>query len=191
MTSFYKGSSIIQPFQDGLIIGSASAIVMTINFFVMMGLLGYYSLVHFNLTIANNYSWENGVVMVGLISLLIMIGYLVKLSTTWMTKVIVGGGLGVTEYRYNILFFVHHLGIVLLPIVLALVFVDQNYKEAVPYFAYGVVCLLYFYRIIKSAIVGVRASVPPLYLFVYLCTLEFLPLVVIIKLLIGQNLGLD
>jgi len=190
-TSFYKGSSIIQPFQDGLIISSASAILMTVNSFVMLGLLGYYSVVEFSVPLIAKSHWMGGAEMAGLIILLVAASYLIKLMFVAVSKLIIGADRGITEYRYNILFYVQHMGLVLLPIVLTLTFVDQSSKEIVLYFTYGILLLLYLFRLLKTILIGVRETVPLLYLFLYLCTLEFLPLVVIIKLLIGEKSGLD
>jgi len=183
LTTFYKGNSVIQPFQDGLIITSASAIIMTINFFLVLSIVAFYSMDRVSIVVANMPSQH--LVVFGILLLAITASYLVKLASTWATKVAIGEDRGITAYRYNILFFTHQLGILLLPVVFTLAFVDPNNKEYVLYFAYGLIGLLYIYRLVKSILIGINESVPLLYLFLYLCTLEFMPLVVIIKLLIG------
>jgi len=183
LTTFYKGNSVIQPFQDGLIITSASAIIMTINFFLVLSIVAFYSMDRVSIVVANMPSQH--LIVFGILLLAITASYLVKLASTWATKVAIGEDRGITAYRYNILFFTHQVGILLLPVVFTLAFVDPNNKEYVLYFAYGLIGLLYIYRLVKSILIGINESVPLLYLFLYLCTLEFMPLVVIIKLLIG------
>jgi hypothetical protein len=184
LTTFYKGNSVIQPFQDGLIISSASAIIMTINFFLVLSIVAFYSLDRLSVDIAVNMPNQN-LITFGILFLVITFSYLIKLASTWATKIAIGEDRGITAFRYNILFFTHQVGILLLPIVFTLTFVQPNLKEYVLFFAYGLIGLLYIYRLVKSILIGINDSVPPLYLFLYLCTLEFLPLVVIIKLLIG------
>lgn len=186
ISSFYKGKSVMQPFREELILTSASAILLTLNFFIMMGLLGYSAVGYFGLSTP-----FQGAALLGVITLAVAVAYLLKLLVSWIVQFVIGTDRGITEYRYNVLFYCQNVGLILLPLMFILTYIDPEFKDELLYGAFAVVSLLFCYRIVKSIVIGVRESVPALYLFLYLCTLEFLPLVVVIKLLIGQNSGLD
>ncbi len=185
-TSFFQGKSVIQPFKEGLIITSATSLVMLVNFFVVSGILLY--------TVAEWWAVETtagNLELFGWLMGIVAAAYLIKIIINSMLQFILGTDRGLTEYRYNLVFFCHITGLILLPLVLILTYIPADYKPFVLWACFGFWGAMVLLRFGKTIVLGVRESVPLLYLFLYLCTLEILPLVVLGKLLIGDFSGLD
>jgi len=87
-------------------------------------------------------------------------------------------------YIFNIFLVNNLLGILLIPIVAVLAF---SVTINVTWIIYGSVVLIsvaFLYRIIRGFFIGITSPVSSLYyLFLYLCTLEFAPLLVLLKIL--------
>lgn len=94
----------------------------------------------------------------------------------------------VKEYSMMIFLFCNIAGLFLLPIVVCIAFV----KDVSPlYFIYsglGIYVLLLFVRVLRGIIIGINSTrVSKFYLFLYLCTLEILPFVIMVKLFMINN----
>lgn len=118
-----------------------------------------------------------------LLSMLFIVGY-------WMVKVALIRYLGfifntkatTREYLLNILIFNLITGISLLPF---LIITSYTHSEWVLFVAVVLVTLLFIYRLVKGFFIGLSLTkFSYLFLFVYLCALEILPLLVILKLLL-------
>lgn len=89
------------------------------------------------------------------------------------------------EQIFNIFLFNKVLGLFLFPIVIGIVFIDAHYKNLFIYSVPILLSLIFIYRILRSFSSYITDSnFSKLYLFMYLCALEIIPLVVIIKLFI-------
>jgi len=85
------------------------------------------------------------------------------------------------EYIQNILIYNLVLGILLLPLLLLIVY---TYHELFLYIAGGLVLIMIFLRFMRGVAIGLSDPKFSLFhLFLYLCTLEILPLVVAAKFL--------
>jgi hypothetical protein len=93
----------------------------------------------------------------------------------------------VSEYVFNIILFNNVLGITLFPFVLCLAFSGLADPAIVIKIAVLLTAILFLFRITRGMIIGVsNAGISKFYLFIYLCTLEILPLVVIFKVLVSR-----
>jgi hypothetical protein len=85
-------------------------------------------------------------------------------------------------YKLNILVTISLLGILLLPIMLFAVYLKASWLL---YLAIGLIGSFSFFRIIKGFLIGISLTrFSRFFLFVYLCTLEILPLLVAAKLIV-------
>jgi hypothetical protein len=83
------------------------------------------------------------------------------------------------EYIKNIIIFNLIGGIVLLPLMLL---IQYGSREIFIFFAYGIIALLLIIRFIRGFIIGLSDQKFSLYhLFLYLCTLEILPVLILAK----------
>lgn len=91
-----------------------------------------------------------------------------------------------SEYSYTVFLFNKALGIILFPIVIALAFavqIDPHWIVLTGLVLWGIMLV---YRILRGVLIGIyTAGVSVLNLFIYLCTLEILPFVLITKVLRG------
>ena len=91
------------------------------------------------------------------------------------------------EYRFNIFLMNKTLGLVLTPFIICIAYL--SFGEAVNiWIGIALIVIAYLYRINRGLAIGLReANVSVFYLFMYLCTLEILPLVVLTRLFININ----
>jgi len=83
------------------------------------------------------------------------------------------------DYLQNILAFSFITGLILLPLLLMTVFLHSTIML---YISLIFIFLLYFFRVMRGVFIGISLKkFSWLFLFVYLCSLEILPLVVIFK----------
>jgi len=77
------------------------------------------------------------------------------------------------------------LGLFMLPVVMCLAFVKQISPLVFIYSGFGLISVFLFTRLARGLIIGFNSMrVSKFYLFLYLCTLEFLPLLFAVKFLV-------
>jgi hypothetical protein len=104
-----------------------------------------------------------------------------KISVIWLISVTFKNKETAKEYIQNILIYNLVLGILLLPVLLLIIY---TYHELFLYVAGGLVLIMIFLRFIRGVAIGLSDSKFSLFhLFLYLCTLEILPLVIAAKFL--------
>lgn len=87
------------------------------------------------------------------------------------------------SYIFNVILFLNILGILSFPLVIGMEFMDTIPKNLFIYCGYAIISMLFITRLVKGVIIGINSSrVSGLYLFFYLCTLEILPVVILVKL---------
>ena len=85
------------------------------------------------------------------------------------------------EYKLNILTTISFLGFLLLPMLVITVYLKSSWLI---YTCLGIIILASLFRIVKGFIIGISLTkFSYFFLFVYLCTLEILPLLVAAKLI--------
>ena len=93
---------------------------------------------------------------------------------------------GLKEYLYTTWLTNVVLGLVLLPLVFTVVFSNWEGVTYLVWGGLGLAGLFYLYRIGRGIRIGIVNNVSVFYLFLYLCTLEILPLIVLTVLFTGQ-----
>lgn len=91
------------------------------------------------------------------------------------------------EYMHNTLILNKVLGIFLLPLVLALFYIQPALWEGVFFTATAIIALVLVYRYIRALQIIFKHKVFLLYSILYLCTLEILPVLVGIKIVVTQR----
>ncbi len=91
------------------------------------------------------------------------------------------------EYLHNTLILNKVLGITLLPLVLALFYIRPSLWESIFYTATILIALMLVYRYIRAIQIIIKHKVFLLYSILYLCTLEILPVLVGIKIVVTQR----
>lgn len=87
------------------------------------------------------------------------------------------------DYMMTIFLFCNTLGLFMLPIVICLTFVKQVSPTVFIYAGMGIIGIFIGVRIIRAIILGFNSSeISKIYLFMYLCILEILPVFIMVKL---------
>lgn len=115
-------------------------------------------------------------------TLLISFIYSLKMLFLRMVSYIFDADEPITLYIYNIFLLNNILGILLIPFVISITFMPSLFVPYLIKISFIIIILFFAYRIIRGLMIGL--SVPHfsiLYLFLYLCTLEIAPLIILIK----------
>jgi hypothetical protein len=87
------------------------------------------------------------------------------------------------EYIENVYLFNHALGLFLFPVILSIGFVDPEIisNQTLIYIGLSVISIFYFFRFIRGIQISIRTNVSIFYMFLYFCTLELLPIILLAK----------
>ncbi len=126
---------------------------------------------------------DNVGVLAIVIALLILVTYCVKFAVIKLFGYIFHVQQETNEYMMTIFLFSNTLGLFMLPLVICLTFVKQVSPAVFIYTGLGIITIFLCVRIIRGIILGLNGSgISKIYLFLYLCTLEILPFIIMVKL---------
>ncbi len=162
--------------REGFSLNSISSILLQINFFIVLGIISYSIYDHFSGM--QEIRWDIFLICLTAPSVF----YLIKFILVQFLSFLSDTQNGFFEYLTNYKVFFQIQGIVLLPIALALIFVDHQMQYYLVLIAIVIIGLISVFRTVLSLLYAFRYGFFVLYIFLYLCTLEILPLVVFFKL---------
>jgi hypothetical protein len=114
--------------------------------------------------------------------------YLLKILTTSIFGYIFKKRKEANDYIITILMFWNVLGLFLMPIVVCLLFLKQVPPQTIINIGVVIIGLFLLLRFWKTIMIGLNsARISMLYLFLYLCTLEILPFIILYKLFLISN----
>jgi hypothetical protein len=179
INGFFRASSVGIMYREEYALTSRVSLLALINFLLITPLFIWQT------------SHQLGVMMETIGHYFIVLGvmtfiYAIKLITTrFVGYVTEKQGLAL-EYTYTILLFNKTLGIALFPVTILLAFAHGIPHEWLIAIGLGLWAIMLVYRIIRGIALGLtEPGVSIYYLFVYLCTLEILPFVVLLKVFAG------
>lgn len=179
MNGMIRQSSVAMLYREEYALTGRVSIMLSLNFLFMSGLFFWQTLQYFGID-------ADGVQGFGLIMLAVLAAYFVKILSVRMLGSVFELREQASEYSYNILLFNKMAGLFLFPVVLLLAFARQIPAEFLIWTGLGFLLILLIYRILRALLIGLGSpSVSFLYIIIYLCTLEMLPFVVIIKVFVG------
>ncbi len=89
----------------------------------------------------------------------------------------------IEQYSFTIIIFGIIVGFFLLPAILLISYAPPNLTTTLIYGTFIVIAIIYLYRILRSLFIGLKyISLHKFHFFVYLCTIEIAPLLVLAKL---------
>ena len=115
------------------------------------------------------------------ISLFIIAAYVVKFSTSYILSAIFSRTDLSATYTYNTLIYNYLFGVVLLPCLAFIYFSSIPFFSILNYFILPFFAFTFLLRLLRMIIVGRQNNFFVLYIILYICTLEILPLVVLSK----------
>ena len=169
-----------QLFREEFKLTKRVSILLGVSFIIVMAFLVQFINQYFGL-ILNDYSQlKQFLFFTGVISSM----YLIKFIANYMLAFITSNEELGKEYLFNVYVFSQTIGIVLFPVVICLQFT----KYPAEWFLYPALILcggFYALRMFRGFVISVsEQNVGILYIFLYLCALEILPLLVLIKFLL-------
>jgi hypothetical protein len=119
----------------------------------------------------------------GTIMITLVVLYVVKIGVIRFTGFIFKTGKEAAEYISVMFIFLNLLGLFMLPVVICLSFVRQADPRIFIYTGYIIIGSFLCLRLLKGLVIGFGSNrVSKFYLFLYLCTLEIIPFIILIKL---------
>ena len=91
-----------------------------------------------------------------------------------------------SEYLHNLFIYGKVLGVLLLPIVICLPYIDPNFHYPLIILGALFFSIAFIMSIIRGMEISVKTNVSVLYLILYLCMLEILPLLIMLKVVINK-----
>jgi len=127
----------------------------------------------------------SGILLYVQLCLLISVLYFFKIGLIYFLGYLFKAENAASEYVFNIFLFNEILGLFLLPVTITMSFLKLLPAEALIYSGLLIIMIVFAYRIFRSVTGNQNQNISKYYLFLYLCTLEIMPLVVILKVFVG------
>lgn len=164
-------------FRDKSNLTQRAFLIMDFVFYVNAGLFIYLSVKHFNLILVH----PEGIKAFLLFSGFVFAVYLLRYITSKIVGYISTTQIIFAEYLHNIFIHTRVTGLVLLPFLIAIPYTDYRITPVAIFAGAGIIALGYVFRIIRGIKIFTLKKISLLYLFLYLCTLEFIPVLVFFK----------
>lgn len=182
LQAFTSDNLFNQLFRERIARGHLSFTLLLSLFFLNAGLL------LFHLTADNGnpsflgfYNW------LGILTGAVIVIFLLKFLLIGIVGFIFPVANEMFRYRFLITIFSIVLGLALVPINLLLTYGPQNTAQNVVYLAAAVVGLLYVFRTLRALLIANRkVSIFSFHFFLYICTIEIAPALIIWKLISNQ-----
>lgn len=177
--AFYINRYGSQLTRDEIAIGNRVAIFLSLFFIVTITifithLLTYYGFKPFTSNIA---------LFSIIIAFLLIAGYGIKFLTIKTLGYIFKIQKEAAEYAMLVFLFCNTLGLFMLPLVVGLIFMRQISPAVFIHTGIVIIAIFIAVRVIRGLFMGLNSSrISKFYLFMYLCTLEILPFIILAKL---------
>jgi hypothetical protein len=178
MWNFQLGSKFLR---DQGIFARRVGLVLNLNFLLIGGLFIYLVLTHFNFNPLSLKPIFAYFLYTAVLTILLLIRYIITITTGY----IFNKQDYFREYLYHILVIYKNLGVFLIPIIFCISYIQENLRIYFIFFALALVAMAYLFRFIKGFQLLIKKDVLIFYLILYLCTLEFLPVLFYYKFFSG------
>ncbi len=179
MNGFVRSSSVSVLYREEYSLTSRVSVLLLLNYLLMFSLFIWQTAGFWNAS-------TEGLKGFGLIMCGIGVAYFVKITVTRILGNIFDVRDAASEYVYNVLLFNKTTGLVLFPICMLLAYARQIPPEILVWTGIVSSLLILIYRLLRVILIGVaNSSVSFFYIILYLCTLEIIPFIVIIKVFVG------
>ncbi len=150
-------------------------------FSLIMGLFGYQILRNFKINLGASKSYYTYLICLG-----IVVGYFIsKKIIYYIIGILTESKPEVQEYLFSITVFNRVLGLFLMPVTATIAFVPLTQVEPILYAGTAIVGIFYLMSLFRGGKIFLKKHFSISYLILYLCTLEFLPIILIYALLLN------
>jgi hypothetical protein len=174
---FYLSRSGNQLSRDEYTVSKRVGFLLSLLFLLTIPLFAGQVIEYLGITIASGRGSLYLSIIIGLVLM-----YLLKFMVIRLSGYIFKVGKEALDYSSAMFVFIHILGLFMLPVVICLEFVKQVNPLVFIYtgcfFILGFLCM----RLLRGMVIGISSNrVSKFYLFLYLCTLEIIPFVILVK----------
>jgi hypothetical protein len=149
-------------------------------FHLIFALFIYQFLNVFKISVGGSKSYYSYLVCLGMV-----IGYFwAKRIVYFIVGILTESKAEVREYLFSITVYNRVLGLILLPVTATIAFVPVTQIEILLFTGLGIITIFYLMSLIRGGKIFLKKHFSISYLILYLCTLEFLPLILIYNLLL-------
>lgn len=180
LQSVFSYQSFYKMFKEQNATNRRLAILMSTVYFLNVSLVAYYTFMHFH-------SFQNGLnhhFTFPRIFAALLLGYFLFTIFNKIIAFVFESYALVNENIYNLFFSNRILGLSLLPLVVLYPYIPQNLSKYVLFLLWGLVAGSFILRWFRGLKISFKHKVPYSYMFLYLCTLEIIPIIIIIKTLL-------
>ncbi len=178
--SVYSNQASKQLYREDYRLSKSMSVLLSIGFILTLSFLIYITNHYFGLILKGVYPVKQYLFFVATLTLT----YIIKLVTNYVISYATATRELNNEYTFNVFIYCQTLGVVLLPLVICI----QFSKYPTEWFLYPamIICgLFYILRFARGFIISaIEQNIGVVYIFLYLCALEILPLLVLIKFLL-------
>jgi hypothetical protein len=176
---FYITRYANQLSRDELSIGNRVSFFLSIFFILTLTLFISQVMIYYGF-----HFYTGNIAVLGIvIALIVTIAYSIKFATIKLLGYVFQIQREAADYIMTVFLFCNTLGLFMLPIVMCLTFVKQIPPSIFIYTGMGLIATFILLRVARGILLGLNSSeISKFYLFVYLCTLEILPFVILVKL---------
>ncbi|MCO6499373.1 MAG: DUF4271 domain-containing protein [Vicingus serpentipes] len=90
----------------------------------------------------------------------------------------------INDYTFTITLFNNLLGVLLIPVLSVMYYTSINFSTVLTYFAVPMMLIIFWFRLVRLFVLGNLKDISYFYIILYICSLEILPLIVLIKIFI-------
>lgn len=178
-SAFFNITATNQIVRDESVLLQRASLILSIISYLLMGLFLYQASIYLH--------WDMGFIQGGLMrfalfSVVIASAYSVKMIALRFLSAVFDMEKPVALYIFNIFLMVMMVGLLLLPVNILLAYAPSSLRWWILLISAALIALLFLYRLVRA--IGIWTGVPGFslfYLFLYLCTFEIAPLLIIWK----------
>ena len=181
LQGFVRSSSVALMYREESALASRVSVFLIVNYLVLGSLFVWQTLS------VQSDSFPAPFMMVWIAAGLLLV-YIVKIISVRILGFIFEAREAAQEYVYNIVLFNKTLGLFLFPVVLCLAYAHQLSPQWLVIIGLSGWAIILIYRLVRMVWIGLSIrGISFFYIILYLCTLEILPFVVIVKALTQFN----
>lgn len=176
----YSNQASKQLYREDYRLGKSVSVLLSAGFVLTIAFLTYITNRFFGLILKDVYPFKQYLFFVSVI----LIMYIIKLVSNKLISAATLTGELNSEYTFNVFVSAQTLGVILLPFAICIQF-SKYPAELFLYPAMSICGLFFALRLTRGFILSViEQNIGVVYIFLYLCALEILPLLVLIKFLL-------
>jgi hypothetical protein len=183
VSAFFSNTVSNQVVRDENILVQRASILLSFIFYLSASLFLYQVSVYYNWDYA---FMGDGFLRFLVLSLIVAFAYSFKMVLLKGMAAVFDIDKPIATYIFNIFLINNILGLVMIPLVIMLAFVVVNSAGTWIVAGIAIVIISFIYRLVRAFTIWMyMPGVPIFYLFLYFCTLEIAPLLLVIKLAKG------